>query len=157
MVAISLPKCNFDIVENLVSHFSQLRVVHKLTTKLKREVILGSSSLDDPPQFITVRMFWLAWKLECPYLFYSLVFHKSACIFLCQEIIQRICLWCLPNVQHFSNFWLRWNQMDKYMILQMFSLFISFSGLLLAHMNVPFSGHHSDDSSLMSSKCPIFL
>ncbi|XP_020093908.1 SNARE-interacting protein KEULE-like [Ananas comosus] len=32
---------------------SELRVVHKLTTKLKREIILGSSSLDDPPQFIT--------------------------------------------------------------------------------------------------------
>ncbi|XP_077245139.1 SNARE-interacting protein KEULE-like isoform X1 [Tasmannia lanceolata] len=32
---------------------SELRVAHKLTTKLKREVILGSSSIDDPPQFIT--------------------------------------------------------------------------------------------------------
>lgn len=32
---------------------SELRVCHKLTTKLKREVILGSSSIDDPPQFIT--------------------------------------------------------------------------------------------------------
>ncbi|CAH9111953.1 unnamed protein product [Cuscuta epithymum] len=32
---------------------SELRVCHKLTTKLKREVILGSSSLDDPPKFIT--------------------------------------------------------------------------------------------------------
>ncbi|MQL73830.1 hypothetical protein Taro_006165 [Colocasia esculenta] len=32
---------------------SELRVIHKLTSKLKREVILGSSSLDDPPQFIT--------------------------------------------------------------------------------------------------------
>ncbi|XP_072971201.1 SNARE-interacting protein KEULE-like [Typha angustifolia] len=32
---------------------SELRVVHKLTSKLKREVILGSSSLDDPPQYIT--------------------------------------------------------------------------------------------------------
>ncbi|KAK6947649.1 Sec1-like protein [Dillenia turbinata] len=31
----------------------QLRVCHKLTSKLKREVVLGSSSLDDPPQFIT--------------------------------------------------------------------------------------------------------
>ena len=38
----------------------QLRVCHKLTTKLNREVILGSSSIDDPPQFITVKlMFWL--------------------------------------------------------------------------------------------------
>lgn len=34
-------------------HF-QLRVCHKLTNKLKREVVLGSSSLDDPPQFLTV-------------------------------------------------------------------------------------------------------
>ncbi|XP_024029039.1 SNARE-interacting protein KEULE [Morus notabilis] len=32
---------------------SELRVCHKLTNKLKREIILGSSSLDDPPQFIT--------------------------------------------------------------------------------------------------------
>lgn len=32
---------------------SELRACHKLTTKLKREVILGSSSIDDPPQFIT--------------------------------------------------------------------------------------------------------
>lgn len=32
---------------------SELRVVHKLTSKLKREVILGSTSLDDPPQFMT--------------------------------------------------------------------------------------------------------
>ncbi|KAK1616952.1 hypothetical protein QYE76_022469 [Lolium multiflorum] len=32
---------------------SELRAAHKLTSKLKREVILGSSSLDDPPQFIT--------------------------------------------------------------------------------------------------------
>ncbi|KAI5594925.1 hypothetical protein POPTR_003G115800v4 [Populus trichocarpa] len=32
---------------------SELRVCHKLTSKLQREVILGSSSLDDPPQFMT--------------------------------------------------------------------------------------------------------
>ena len=32
----------------------QLRVCHKLTTKMNREIILGSSSIDDPPQFITV-------------------------------------------------------------------------------------------------------
>ncbi|KNA14722.1 hypothetical protein SOVF_105040 [Spinacia oleracea] len=32
---------------------SELRACHKLTTKLNREVILGSSSIDDPPQFIT--------------------------------------------------------------------------------------------------------
>ncbi|CAD6261271.1 unnamed protein product [Miscanthus lutarioriparius] len=32
---------------------SELRVAHKLSGKLKREIILGSSSLDDPPQFIT--------------------------------------------------------------------------------------------------------
>ncbi|XP_031280355.1 SNARE-interacting protein KEULE-like isoform X2 [Pistacia vera] len=31
---------------------SELRVCHKLSTRLNREVILGSSSLDDPPQFI---------------------------------------------------------------------------------------------------------
>ncbi|MCL7046054.1 hypothetical protein MKW94_006875 [Papaver nudicaule] len=33
---------------------AELRVCHKLTEKLKREIILGSSSLDDPPQFITM-------------------------------------------------------------------------------------------------------
>ncbi|GKU95455.1 hypothetical protein SLEP1_g8812 [Rubroshorea leprosula] len=32
---------------------SELRACHKLTTKLNREVVLGSSSFDDPPQFIT--------------------------------------------------------------------------------------------------------
>ena len=32
---------------------SELRVIHKLTAKLKREIIIGSSSIDDPPQFIT--------------------------------------------------------------------------------------------------------
>nr|XP_011464877.1 PREDICTED: SNARE-interacting protein KEULE-like isoform X1 [Fragaria vesca subsp. vesca] len=32
---------------------SELRVCHKLTAKLKREVILGSSSLDDPASFVT--------------------------------------------------------------------------------------------------------
>ncbi|KAK3154039.1 hypothetical protein QOZ80_2BG0185070 [Eleusine coracana subsp. coracana] len=32
---------------------SELRAAHTLTSKLKREIILGSSSLDDPPQFIT--------------------------------------------------------------------------------------------------------
>ncbi|KAL6536528.1 STXBP unc-18 S1 [Orobanche gracilis] len=32
---------------------SELRVCHNLSTKLQREIVLGSSSLDDPPQFIT--------------------------------------------------------------------------------------------------------
>ncbi|XWS61905.1 hypothetical protein CRYUN_Cryun07bG0164500 [Craigia yunnanensis] len=32
---------------------SELRVCHKLTGKLNREVVLGSTSLDDPPEFIT--------------------------------------------------------------------------------------------------------
>ncbi|XP_022759267.1 SNARE-interacting protein KEULE-like isoform X3 [Durio zibethinus] len=32
---------------------SELRACHKLTGKLNREVVLGSTSLDDPPQFIT--------------------------------------------------------------------------------------------------------
>ncbi|TXG70282.1 hypothetical protein EZV62_005217 [Acer yangbiense] len=32
---------------------SELRACHKLTTKLNREIVLGSTSLDDPPQFIT--------------------------------------------------------------------------------------------------------
>ncbi|KAL0907557.1 hypothetical protein M5K25_021973 [Dendrobium thyrsiflorum] len=33
---------------------SELRVVHKLTSKFNREIILGSTSIDDPAQFITV-------------------------------------------------------------------------------------------------------
>nr|XP_011458790.1 PREDICTED: SNARE-interacting protein KEULE-like [Fragaria vesca subsp. vesca] len=32
---------------------SELRVCHKLTVKLNREVVLGSTSLDDPSTFIT--------------------------------------------------------------------------------------------------------
>lgn len=32
---------------------SELRVCHKLTTKLRREVILGTTSVNDPPQYIT--------------------------------------------------------------------------------------------------------
>ncbi|GMH00587.1 hypothetical protein Nepgr_002426 [Nepenthes gracilis] len=32
---------------------SELRVCHKLTTKLRREIVLGSTSMDDPPQYIT--------------------------------------------------------------------------------------------------------
>ncbi|XP_022897159.1 SNARE-interacting protein KEULE-like [Olea europaea var. sylvestris] len=32
---------------------SELRVCHKLTAKLRREIVLGSTSIDDPPQYIT--------------------------------------------------------------------------------------------------------
>ncbi|GAB4861893.1 Protein transport Sec1a [Ancistrocladus abbreviatus] len=32
---------------------SELRVCQKLTTKLRREIVLGSTSIDDPPQYIT--------------------------------------------------------------------------------------------------------
>ncbi|XP_031493661.1 SNARE-interacting protein KEULE-like isoform X3 [Nymphaea colorata] len=32
---------------------SELRAAHKLTNELNREIILGSSHLDDPPQFVT--------------------------------------------------------------------------------------------------------
>ncbi|KAK4418766.1 protein transport Sec1a [Sesamum alatum] len=32
---------------------SELRVCHKLTAKLRREVVLGTTSLDDPPQYIS--------------------------------------------------------------------------------------------------------
>uniref|UniRef100_A0A7C8YWT7 Uncharacterized protein n=1 Tax=Opuntia streptacantha TaxID=393608 RepID=A0A7C8YWT7_OPUST len=38
---------------------SELQACHKLTTKLKREVILGSSSIDDPAQFIMV---WIGFR-----------------------------------------------------------------------------------------------
>ncbi|RDX77195.1 Protein transport Sec1a, partial [Mucuna pruriens] len=33
---------------------SELRVCHKLTTKLKREVILGTTSMDDAPQYLSL-------------------------------------------------------------------------------------------------------
>ncbi|KAL9245289.1 hypothetical protein vseg_018958 [Gypsophila vaccaria] len=32
---------------------SELRVCYKLTAKLRREIVLGSTSIDDPPQYIT--------------------------------------------------------------------------------------------------------
>ncbi|AES87273.2 Sec1-family transporter [Medicago truncatula] len=35
---------------------SELRVCHKLTTKLKREVILGTTSMDDPPMYLTIHL-----------------------------------------------------------------------------------------------------
>ncbi|KAG6405718.1 hypothetical protein SASPL_133310 [Salvia splendens] len=40
---------------------SELRACHKLSAKLQREIVLGSSSLDDPPQFITVKDFILSY------------------------------------------------------------------------------------------------
>uniref|UniRef100_A0A166FFG9 SNARE-interacting protein KEULE n=1 Tax=Daucus carota subsp. sativus TaxID=79200 RepID=A0A166FFG9_DAUCS len=36
---------------------SELRVCHKLTTKLRREIVLGSTSVDDPNHYITVVFF----------------------------------------------------------------------------------------------------
>ncbi|KAL0326495.1 UNVERIFIED_CONTAM: SNARE-interacting protein KEULE, partial [Sesamum angustifolium] len=43
-----------SILRHASSDFKKmLRVCHKLSTKLKREIVLGSSSLDDPPEFIT--------------------------------------------------------------------------------------------------------
>ncbi|PIN24669.1 Vesicle trafficking protein Sec1 [Handroanthus impetiginosus] len=36
---------------------SELRVCHKLTAKLRREVVLGTTSIDDPPQYIAVNFF----------------------------------------------------------------------------------------------------
>lgn len=44
----------FGLPDQINCFGPQLRVCHKLTGKLKREVILGSSSLEDPAQFITV-------------------------------------------------------------------------------------------------------
>lgn len=32
---------------------SELRICHKLTSKLRREVVLGSTSIDDPPMYLT--------------------------------------------------------------------------------------------------------
>lgn len=34
----------------------QIRACHKMTTKLKREVILGSTSIIDPPDYVTVTL-----------------------------------------------------------------------------------------------------
>lgn len=34
--------------------YCQLRACHKLTTKLRREVVLGCTSLDDPSQYLKV-------------------------------------------------------------------------------------------------------
>lgn len=48
---------NWEFYDKHISRSFQLRVCHKLTNKLKREIVLGSSSLDDPPQFITVSNF----------------------------------------------------------------------------------------------------
>jgi len=47
----------WHIIKYLSFHtpMNQLRTVHKLTMKMKREIVLGSSSIDDPPQFISVK------------------------------------------------------------------------------------------------------
>lgn len=43
----------------------KLRACHKLTAKLNREIVLGSTSLDDPSEFIKVRsIFLLVCKLS---------------------------------------------------------------------------------------------
>ncbi|CAI9784481.1 unnamed protein product [Fraxinus pennsylvanica] len=47
------PQNSDDGYSRLKMNLTILRACHKLTTKLRREIVLGSSSLDDPPQFIT--------------------------------------------------------------------------------------------------------
>jgi hypothetical protein len=42
---------------SFLTSMDQLRTVHKLTMKMKREVVLGSSSIDDPPEFISVNIY----------------------------------------------------------------------------------------------------
>lgn len=71
----------------------QLRVCHKLTTKLKREVVLGSTSIDDPPQFITVidfnSKFYLTVLPTSPYqpcLKVSLLLQKLKMLSAAQEL-----------------------------------------------------------------------
>ncbi|KAK4397369.1 protein transport Sec1b [Sesamum angolense] len=44
----------------------QLRACHKLTAKLRREVVLGTTSLDDPSQYITVYNSLLVFSLDVP-------------------------------------------------------------------------------------------
>jgi len=46
--------CNCSPILWYYYFYFQLRVCHKLTTKLKREVILGTTSMDDPPMYLTV-------------------------------------------------------------------------------------------------------
>ena len=79
LLLVERPDLRFDQCPNRWSYYvyffpvalsihcldSQLRVCHKLTGKLKREVILGSSSLDDPAQFITVWTFFKFFKTVC--------------------------------------------------------------------------------------------
>ncbi|KAL0339346.1 UNVERIFIED_CONTAM: SNARE-interacting protein KEULE, partial [Sesamum angustifolium] len=45
---------------------SELRACHKLTAKLRREVVLGTTSLDDPSQYITVYNSLLVFLLDVP-------------------------------------------------------------------------------------------
>uniref|UniRef100_A0A804R1C9 SNARE-interacting protein KEULE n=1 Tax=Zea mays TaxID=4577 RepID=A0A804R1C9_MAIZE len=52
---------------------SELRTVHKLTMKMKREIVLGSSSIDDPPQFISVKTQFLFFR------FYYYMFMQQLC------------------------------------------------------------------------------
>jgi hypothetical protein len=52
---------------------NQLRTVHKLTMKMKREIVLGSSSIDDPPQFISVKTQFLFFR------FYYYMFMQQLC------------------------------------------------------------------------------
>ncbi len=50
----------FSICTIICQWLLQLCAAHKLSSKLKREIILGSSSLDDPPQFITVSFLFMS-------------------------------------------------------------------------------------------------
>lgn len=45
----------FFYLKILFSLSSQLRACYKLTTKLRREIVLGATSIDDPPQYLTVQ------------------------------------------------------------------------------------------------------
>nr|GME17767.1 protein transport Sec1a-like [Ipomoea batatas] len=48
---------------------SELRACHKLTTKLRREVVLGTTGMDDPPQYLMVTSLYI-------YLYISFCYHR---------------------------------------------------------------------------------
>ncbi len=60
----------FFLTQVMVWPNPQLRVAHKLTPQLKREVVLGSTNLDDPKKFIRVCF--------CPYVMWHFNLYCNA-------------------------------------------------------------------------------
>ncbi|GFQ05035.1 snare-interacting protein keule [Phtheirospermum japonicum] len=80
---------------------SELRVCHKLSTKLQREIVLGSSSIDDPPQFITVESFILFACFPYPPLFGDIAF-----VLMMQRVVvfDLMRLFSFHNLHAFNEF-----------------------------------------------------